>query len=493
MVVLTTLFWWQTTEAATPRQIVLTIQENPQTSMTITWRTDHEGADSRLAYSVTGEDSFVEAMAETSTFEETKAWIHSVKLNNLKPATSYTVIVETDGVKADAFTFRTAPSESEDLIFVIGADAQHLQTQMDVIKEVFKKAASEDPDLFIYSGDFVNAELSEYEWDLFFDLWHDVMITEEGRRIPLVPTIGNHEVVAGFGGTKDLAVYYYNRLKLPQPETYHVTQYGPDFTIISLDSNHTSTIEEQIDWLETTLETHQESLWTLVHYHVGSWWGGDLLDAKIRSYLVPLFEEYGVDIVHSGHYHTYYRTPRIFGVGPLANKVNGMIADGLQRALEDFDPEQNYAPPLQKNLLQLSRGNWETVGFTSIEEGFKELAYMLALFTIQTDEPVFAKVFEQVASTKLYENFWAMLLDPEVTPNLIDEDGILYLVGGGLGSELSSRTSPENYWWLEESQAEHHYRRLVLEVEKNQLRVEPVFYNPAEDLWYEVDATVLKK
>ena len=480
-----------------PRQIVLTWQNDPQTTMTITWRTDHEGEQSGVYYSSNAElpiEGYTYQVAETFTFEETAAWIHTVELTDLDPGTTYWVVVETDGVKADKFNFRTAPSQSEDLVFVMGADAQHLRTQMPVIREVFRKAATEDPDAFIYSGDFVNAELSDYEWDLFFDMWHELMITEEGRRIPIIPTMGNHEVVAGFNGSQELAIFYYNRFRLPEPEKYYVVQYGPDFTIISLDSNHSSTIEEQVPWLENTLKQHQDRPWTLIQYHAGSWWGTDLLDTKIRSYLVPLYEKYGVDVVHSGHSHTYLRLAPVHGMGDIAAEVNTMIAEGLARALEDFDESKNYAPPLQKNLLQLSRGNWQQAGFDSLTEGFKEMAYMLSLFVIQTDEPTFEAVFEQVASTKLYQELWAPILSAQEYPELVDEQGVVYLVGGGLGAELDgSARNPEQFWWLKEAKPVHHYRRLVLDVQKNELRIEPVFYYPADNHWEEADAIVIKK
>ena len=481
-----------------PRQIVLTWQGDPQTTMTVTWRTDQAGSESRIYYSTEANKPLADynsQLAETFTFEETAAWLHTTELTNLTPGTTYYVVVETDGVQAEQFNFRTAPSQSEDLLFVIGADAQHLRTQMPVIREVFKKAAAEEPHAFIYSGDFVNAELSDYEWDLFFDLWHEIMITPEGRRIPIIPTIGNHEVVAGFNGSKELAVFYYNRFKLPEPETYHVVQYGPDFTIISLDSNHTSTIEEQVPWLEATLEAHKDSPWTLVHYHAGSWWGTDILDAKIRSYLVPLYEKYGVDVVHSGHSHSYHRTSPVYGLADIAIEVNDIIADGLARALEDFDPSQNYAPPLQKNFMQLSRGNWKQVGFESLTDGFKELAYMVSLFVIQTEEPTFEAVFEQVASTKLYQELWSKTLSLQDYPELVDiNKGVVYLVGGGLGAETSgSVKNPEDYWWLQAANTDHHYRRLVLDVATNELRIEPVFYHPEDGRWEEADAIVIKK
>jgi len=474
-----------------PRQVVLTWQNNPQTTMTITWRTDQEGEKS-IAYFSADEnltiDDYKYQEAETFTFEETAAWIHSVELTGLNPGETYWVVLETNEHESDKFSFRTAPAESEDLVFVAGSDAQHLRTQMHVIRKVLKKAAQEDPDFFIYTGDFVNAELSDLEWDLFFDVWDELMITDEGRRIPLVPAIGNHEVVAGYGGRKELAVFYFNRFKLPEPEKYHVLQFGPDLTIISLDSNHTSTIDgEQLSWLENTLEQHQDSECILVHYHDGAWWGKDRMHAKMRAKWIPLFEEYGVDLVHNGHTHTYIKTVPVSGLKAFAEEIDNIIEEGLARARVDFDPGKNYAPPLQPNLLQLSRGNWESTGFSSLTEGLKELTYMLSLFVLQKGEATKEQVFDQVSGTKLHEAFWKPILTGKNNEDLVDEEnGIVYLGAGGLGAVLgSSSRDPQDFWWLEEAGSVHHYWRVILDSSENQLRVVPFFYDPETSQWEE--------
>lgn len=474
-----------------PRQIILTWQNSPQTTMTITWRTDQKGEKS-IAYFSSDEnlaiDDYKHQEAETFTFEETAAWIHSVELTGLNPGETYWVVVQTDEQGSEKFSFRTAPAESADLVFVVGSDAQHLRTQMDVIREIFRKAAQEDPDFFIYSGDFVNAELSDLEWDLFFDLWDELMITDEGRRIPLIPAIGNHEVVAGYGGRKELAVFYYNRLKLPEPEKYHVLQFGPDLTIISLDSNHTSPIDgEQLSWLESTLEEYQDSKWIVVHYHDGAWWGNDSMRAKLRSKWIPLFEEYGVDLVHNGHSHGYIKTVPIFGLKTFAAEIDNIIEEALARAKEDFDSGKNYAPPLQPNLLQLSRGDWETTGFASLTEGLKEMTYMLSLYVIQTGEATKERVFDQVSATKLFEAFWAPILTAESYEDLVDEEnGVVYFGAGGLGAVLGSGSrDPQDFWWLEEAESAHHYWRVTLNSSKNELRLVPVFYYPETGKWEE--------
>lgn len=460
------------------RQIILTWQSDPQTTMTITWRTDAEGERSTAYYSAAAGlplEEYDSLEAETFTFAETAAWLHSVELTSLAPGQTYWVVLETDTSRSEPFSFRTAPGESDDVVFVMGADAQDLRSQMPVIREMLARAVTDDPDFFVYSGDFVNAELSDLEWDLFFDVWDELMITPEGRRIPLVPAVGNHEVVGGYGGGDDQTAFYLHRFRLPEPQAYYALQYGPDLTILSLNSNHSAPIDgDQLSWLEQTLEDHQDSPWIVAHYHDGAWWGSEPMGAKIRVYWVPLFERYGVDLVHSGHTHTYRKIGPASGVAATADEALRITDEGLARAQEDYEPSKNYAPPLQRNLLKLTRGDWQGAGFPSLVEGLEEMAYMLALYVIQTGEPTRERLYDQVCSTQLYKDYWAPILADVGAGALTDEQaGVLYLVNGSLGA---SEEGP------------YEYTRVTLHGATNQMTVVNVFYYAAEGRWEEEEA-----
>lgn len=466
------------------RQIVLTWQDDPMTTMTISWRTDLEGAVS-VAYYSPEENSKLEeyeaVVAETYTFPGTAAWIHSVELTGLAPGATYWVVLETDESRSEKFSFRTAPSESADLLFIMGADAQDVRTMMPVIRETLTKAAGEDPDFFMYSGDFVNAELSDVEWDMFFDVWDETMITSDGRRIPIVPSLGNHEVVGGYGGSREGAPFYFNRFRLPEPGAYYALQYGPELTILTLDSNHTSAVDgEQLAWLERTLEEHQDSTWIFAHYHDGAWWGSEPMHAKIRVYWVPLYEQYGVDVVHSGHTHSYRKTGPLTGITAYADEIIEIVDEGLARAQADFDPDKNYAPPLQRNLISLTRGKWQDAGYSSLVEGLKEMTYMLALYVIQTGEATRQRVYDQVSSTQLHADYWAPVLAEVRSGDLTDEQtGVLYLVNGSLGA---SEEGPYNY------------TRVTVDSARKELTVVPVFYYSADGgRWEEGEGEVFTR
>jgi len=323
-----------------PRQIVLTYQDCPATNMTITWRTDAELKEPHVFVSkslkkltqiknkVKGTSVEFDQNAPKPAISK-RFWINSVQLSNLKPGTIYHVSIPHDQ-QPESFTFRTAPLKSREInivtvsdthIWPVGSSDENLRERLSHI------ATIENIDFAIVSGDIWYADMQSYNnpphrempvdeiVDQFFDAWHDIMITPDGRRIPMVPAEGNHD------GNKDGAPFFYNRLKVPAPHFYHVLEYGPDMVLITLNSGHSASIKgPQTEWLEQTLRKYHDSgRMMLVQFHVSPY--PAYLDfssgLQIRKNWVPLFEKYGVTLVINGHDHASMRTH------PLKNgKIN---------------------------------------------------------------------------------------------------------------------------------------------------------------------------
>ena len=65
----------------------------------------------------------------------------------------------------------------------------------------------------------------------------------------------------------------------------------------------------QRDWLQDDLATHENCLWKVVLFHEPPFSDGpDGFNMSVRRYWVPLFDNYHVDLVISGHNHLYERT-----------------------------------------------------------------------------------------------------------------------------------------------------------------------------------------
>ena len=98
---------------------------------------------------------------------------------------------------------------------------------------------------------------------------------------------------------------------IPDPKlsetVYFIDYQGARF--ISLDSNNEK--ESQVKWLRSVLESNPNR-WTIITFHHPIFSpGSDRDNPEIRQLWKPLLDEFKVDLVLSGHDHTYARTGRI--------------------------------------------------------------------------------------------------------------------------------------------------------------------------------------
>lgn len=130
------------------------------------------------------------------------------------------------------------------------------------------------------------------------------------QRIPFYPVLGNHE---------ENAQNYFDYMALPAPEYRYTFRYG-NTQFFMIDSNRDiSPGSEQFEWLKQELQQSQ-AVWKIAcHHHppyssdeddYGNLWKTRIStrgDLRARQ-LVALYEEFQVDIVWSGHIHSYERT-----------------------------------------------------------------------------------------------------------------------------------------------------------------------------------------
>jgi hypothetical protein len=315
-------------DAMKPRQVVLTWQNDPSTTMTITWRTDSQEGSNVLRYAESPDakpGKWKYAQATTFSFEETSGWIHTTELTGLKPDRKYYVVINHPD-SPDKFHFRTIPDKRgiRDLVILAGGDSR---SRRDVRREMNELAARQNPDYVIFDGDFIATALNEQQWDEWFDDWHEQMITADGRRIPVVPAIGNHEIDGGYNQTRDKAPFYFNRFIVPDPRNYYTLNFGQDLVLITLDTDHATGVSEQTGWLDRQLEVNRDVRWKLVQYHVAAWpsvrdFDGEI-PVKIRNEWIPVLEKHNVDLVIEAHDHAYKKSV------PIRNNrqddVNGII------------------------------------------------------------------------------------------------------------------------------------------------------------------------
>jgi Icc-related predicted phosphoesterase len=192
-------------------------------------------------------------------------------------------------------------------------------------QEKFDPLKSPAWDVTLALGD--NAYSDGGEWEHthhFFEVYEEI-----NARVPVMPTMGNHE-----GHSSDLMEGtgpYYDAFELPTEgesggvPSGHPSYYSFDFGdihFVSIDSeNHVPYNDETFfEWLEKDLEAAQSSAWRVAYFHHPPYSKGshDSDDEwglkKMRERLVPLLEEKRVEIVFTGHSHAYERSNLLGGL-----------------------------------------------------------------------------------------------------------------------------------------------------------------------------------
>ena len=228
--------------------------------------------------------------------------------------------------------------------------------------EGFKQYNNSQPlDLFLMLGDNAYEDGSDEEYQAaVFNLYADLL-----NKTTLWPTIGNHEMGVGdltangeilltassFNQATTINGYrasaddtgsrmpYIDIFTLPAngeaggvpsgTEQYYALNYG-SVHIVSLDSQVTARDADaraaMLDWLQSDLSANTLN-WTIVIFHHPPYskgshgsdtthiniaqFGHDQPMVDMRVEFTPIFEAYGVDLVYSGHSHSYERSAYI--------------------------------------------------------------------------------------------------------------------------------------------------------------------------------------
>jgi hypothetical protein len=307
------------TEGATftPSTLFLTWQRDPTTTMTVQWiAAAGETSDTRVSYSPTKVDTVGRWPSQATTakpYPMTDLKVFRAELTGLSPGTDYQFKI---GKDSPVYKFRTMPAKATDTIhFVSGGDcgvnAHAVSNNI--------SAARQDPMFAIIGGDLGYDNGVSVDTSLaFVRNYSRHMIGRDGRLIPLVTCIGNHEVQGGYNGTRAKAPFFYALFDGLFSETGYATlDFGDYLSLVLLDTDHTSKVEgAQTDWLEKTLKARASHPNVLAVNHVPSYPSYRPYDSTgngSRKHWVPLFEKYRVPVVLEHHDHTFKRTKPLLG------------------------------------------------------------------------------------------------------------------------------------------------------------------------------------
>jgi 2',3'-cyclic-nucleotide 2'-phosphodiesterase (5'-nucleotidase family) len=296
-----------------PDRVVMSLVGDPTTSRGINWRTSTEAvaAYAEVAEAQAGPLFVTQARRLNATTEllqvdNVTAHYHHVTLSDLKPNTPYVYRVGDGANWSEWFQFRTTSGEKAPFSFIYFGDAQNQVRSMwsRVIREAYRDAPQAA--FILHAGDLIDKAENDTQWAEWFaaGAWVNAMT-------PTVAVPGNHEYTKNEDDTRRLSHLWRPSFHLPTngppglEESCYTFVYQ-NMRFVGLNSN--TQLAEQAVWLEQVLASNQ-SPWVVCSFHHPVYSTGKKRDnPELRTLWKPIFDKYKVDLVLTGHDHTYGRT-----------------------------------------------------------------------------------------------------------------------------------------------------------------------------------------
>jgi hypothetical protein len=300
--------------------LYLTWSRDPSTTMTVNWVDLYPKNTNTVFYREQGTTEWKSGEAKQLVIEPSSLQRRYLELVDLKPDTLYEFGIGKRLEKPlDGWTFRTMPAElTRPVRFVTGGDMMHSRAMLDAMSG---QVGPLEPDFALFGGDlaYENGVLATRIVD-WLGSWKQLGMTKDRRLIPIVLTIGNHEVRGGYNGKiPQDAAYFYGLFTLPDDRAYYALDFGKYLSLIVLDSGHTNPIEgEQASWLANALERRAGQTFLFPIYHFPAYGttkapGGKLpieipRAITIRENWTHHFDRFGVSAVFENDHHNFKRT-----------------------------------------------------------------------------------------------------------------------------------------------------------------------------------------
>lgn len=454
-----------------PDRIITTFAGDPATTIAVTWRTDASVGRTIAEIAEATSDTRFDLRARTLRAKteqvdlermETEAGVrhslenvglgpthyHSVVFEELKPDTLYAWRVQGDrGNWSEWFQTRTAPRDGP-VSFVYFGDAQNgIRSHW---SRVIRKAneVAPDADFFLHAGDLVQKGDSDYNWAEWFEAGGFIH-----ARTPSIPVPGNHENMAvwpeGPDGPRQRirTTLWRPQFTLPVEkslpnrlhESVYDVRYTKDLHIFILDSARDE-FSDQARWLDEKLKqsTAKWKVVTMHHpYFAAPEFDRNKKDAARRKAFAPVIRRHRVDLVLTGHIHTYLRASR--GLPLNVNAVRTVDGDA-----GDLDTVFVISSSGAKNTdIHSETGIVEQAG--DGEEDFNGIA----VDRVAGNTPMF-QVIRQDGDTLLYAAHTATGDVYDVFSIKKSADGTKTIINGeaAFGDiRLFSNTGPYREWW----------------------------------------------
>ncbi len=321
-----------------PYNIGLFITKEPETSMGINFEMPEETT-AYVVYKAVRDESYtsIRATDKTRLIDDKTHYLFEADLTGLEPGVTYEYYVRDKAKEHVGDTHRfTMPSDpGESFTFMYLADPQET-SEIGYMAYGYHilyatEEADTDYDFVMFPGDVINEAHIATQWELFYK-YSSVF----SYNTPLVATTGNHDG-NGFDEERINRLEFDGYMNLPgngptyesfdelegdlrqsdfsDGKTFSFDYGNAHFTVVNsemycdgttacdgYDETNAAILNA---WIEQDLASHDKP-WQIVLLHRGPY-TLSYNNRTVRDNLVPILDEYGVDLLINGHDHHYSR------------------------------------------------------------------------------------------------------------------------------------------------------------------------------------------
>ena len=294
-------------EGTKPAQWRLVWHQDPATSATLCWNTARAGSQHLVRLREDGTDKVRVVSARRSGRYSAKhpdLFYHHAELTDLRPATKYHVVMESNGCRSPEMYFVTAPANDVPVSVIFGADSRSGREARRQMNAMLARMLDESDQgdrapiiAFAHGGDFIVNGRELDQWSRWMSD-HELTVGADGRMLPIIPARGNHD-----GGRMFNEVFAFPS----RHKNFYALNLTAQVRLITLNTE-TSTAGDQLKWLAGELpDSRNGNRWLFVQYHRPSFPAVKIPPLNLIHW-VPLFEEHHVDLVCEGDGHVIKRT-----------------------------------------------------------------------------------------------------------------------------------------------------------------------------------------
>lgn len=287
-----------------PDQFIRTWTDDPRTTLNISWRTSMDVGESLMKYWEEGRgDTIIVVGKETiisdvllSNNPDVKRY--HVKLEKLKPGSTYEFTVFSNGVGTEKQMF-TTDSGDESYEFGWFGDLHNDEQWGKNLRRW--KTMYPEAKFYLQVGDLVNTGQYRDQWDRLLAAASPILMDKPFMAVP-----GNHDSQEGLFPTMYLKYLNYPHNgpnNIPKGLSYDFVYGNTLFLMLDV---VTFSVKDQEAWIEDLLKNSKEKFKIAVFHFAPHTEEGDY--DEISGVLGNLFDRYEVDLVLTGHFHYYYRT-----------------------------------------------------------------------------------------------------------------------------------------------------------------------------------------